>query len=314
MDVTVAICTWNRAALLDLTLSRMCALRIPDDVEWELIIVNNNCSDGTDAVLDQYSSRLPVRRIFEPRQGHSHARNAAIDAATGEFLLWTDDDVLVDREWLAEYVSAARQHPHGAFFGGTVNPWLEREPPKWFRRHWDAVKESLFVVRQLGDFVGPIPQDVSPAGANMGFRTEVQRQFRYDTLLGRVASTLSGGDDTAMVERMRSAGLQGIWVGTAQVDHFVPASRLTRSFMKRWFHGAGRTYVRQEWPLAGQHVAGVPVWLCKRLAKNLISTWMYEPMRNDRWYKSFREAAIAQGAIAECYARYCNESKSQSAA
>src|SRR5260370_34261599 len=106
MRASVIICTWNRPRLLDQTLEQMARLRLPPDVAWELLVVNNNCTDQTDTVLRRHQSRLPLRRILEPRQGLSHARNAAAAAARGEILLWTDDDVLVDRDWLAAYLLA----------------------------------------------------------------------------------------------------------------------------------------------------------------------------------------------------------------
>lgn len=73
MLVTVAICTWNRAALLDQTLAELGQMRIPDGVDWELLVVNNNCTDATDAVLVRDASRLPLRRLFESQPGQSRA-------------------------------------------------------------------------------------------------------------------------------------------------------------------------------------------------------------------------------------------------
>src|SRR4051794_35896246 len=103
MNVTVAICTWNRAGLLDQTLSEMGRLRIPSGLEWELIVVNNNCTDPTDEVIARHTGRLPIRRVSEPRPGQSNARNAAVRVARGDYIVWTDDDVLVDPLWLAAY-------------------------------------------------------------------------------------------------------------------------------------------------------------------------------------------------------------------
>ena len=107
MDVTVAICTWNRARLLDTTLARMCSLRIPAGIRWELLVVDNNCTDETPAVIERYASRLPIRRLVEERQGTSFAKNCVLSQAEGELLVWTDDDVLVDENWLAAYLEAA---------------------------------------------------------------------------------------------------------------------------------------------------------------------------------------------------------------
>ena len=100
MFITVAICTWNRAILLDKTLTQMHRLCVPDDVEWELLVVNNNCSDDTDAVIGRHADILPIRRIHEMKTGLSNARNTAVHNAKGDYIIWTDDDVLVDEKWL----------------------------------------------------------------------------------------------------------------------------------------------------------------------------------------------------------------------
>src|SRR5438105_3257885 len=106
MQVTVAICTWNRARLLDQTLTRMRELAVPTGLSWELLVVNNNCTDDTDAIIAKHADALPIRRLLETKQGLSNARNCALENMRGELLIWTDDDVLVDEGWLRAYVDA----------------------------------------------------------------------------------------------------------------------------------------------------------------------------------------------------------------
>src|SRR4051812_25844630 len=103
---TVAICTWNRSALLAQALEQMTRLQVPAGVTWEVIVVNNNSSDVTDTVIASFEGRLPIRRVFEPAQGKSHALNRAVAESRGDYILWTDDDALVDEGWLAAYVLA----------------------------------------------------------------------------------------------------------------------------------------------------------------------------------------------------------------
>ncbi|HMO35190.1 MAG TPA: glycosyltransferase [Gemmatales bacterium] len=81
MKVTGAICTWNRAKLLDQTLERMKCLEIPEGITWELLIVNNICTDNTDEIIEKHSLTLPIKRLFEPKQGLSNARNCAVESA-----------------------------------------------------------------------------------------------------------------------------------------------------------------------------------------------------------------------------------------
>ena len=104
--VSVVICTWNRCRLLRLTLEQMTHLEIPSGVDWELIVVNNNCSDATELVLDEFQNRLPLVRLQESRPGKSYAANLAVGVAKGEYIIWTDDDVLVEPDWIKSYLEA----------------------------------------------------------------------------------------------------------------------------------------------------------------------------------------------------------------
>ena len=75
MNISVAICTWNRSEFLNQTLKTLTNVRIPQGTSWEVLVVNNNCTDDTDEVVRRYAAVLPVRLLFEPQQGHANARN-----------------------------------------------------------------------------------------------------------------------------------------------------------------------------------------------------------------------------------------------
>ncbi len=171
-EVTVAICTWNRAELLDQTLTRMHTLRIPADLEWELLVVNNNCSDNTDAVIAIHQGVLPVRRVFETKPGLSNARNCAAAAARGDLIVWTDDDVLVDEGWLTAVVGAARRYPHAAAFGGPIEPWFPVRPDPDYLVAFASLRDGFCGLdHDLPE--GILPADRLIFGANMAFRRTV---------------------------------------------------------------------------------------------------------------------------------------------
>ena len=102
LDATVLIATYNRAALLDETLASLRRLRVSPHLRWEAIVVDNNSTDGTRAVVERHARDFPVtlRYLFEPAQGRSSALNTGIEAAAGDVLAFTDDDVRVAEGWL----------------------------------------------------------------------------------------------------------------------------------------------------------------------------------------------------------------------
>ena len=65
----------------------------------------------TDDVIRSFENRLPIRRAFEPTPGQSNARNRIVAEATGDYILWTDDDVTVSPDWLVVYAEAFRARP-----------------------------------------------------------------------------------------------------------------------------------------------------------------------------------------------------------
>src|SRR6266550_1086469 len=111
MLVSVALCSWNRSGLLRKTLEQFTYLEAPNGFDWELLVVDNNSTDDTPDVLAEFASRLPLRALREPMPGKSNAANLAVREARGEYILWTDDDVLAGSDWVRQYVDAFRRYP-----------------------------------------------------------------------------------------------------------------------------------------------------------------------------------------------------------
>ncbi|MBC7625374.1 MAG: glycosyltransferase family 2 protein, partial [Aeromicrobium sp.] len=87
--ISVAICTFNRAGSLRRTLESLASVAPPQVGGWELLVVDNNSSDSTRAVVAEFESALPVRYVFEAEQGLSLARNRAIREFRADLLLFT---------------------------------------------------------------------------------------------------------------------------------------------------------------------------------------------------------------------------------
>ncbi len=243
MRLTVAICTWNRASLLDRTLARI-AQDETTGLEWEVLVVNNNCTDDTDAVIARHQRHLPVRRILERRQGLSNARNAAAMAARGDLIVWTDDDVLVGDGWLRAYERAARLYSESSFFGGPIVPEFEGAAPKWLMAALPHVG-GVYGTLDLGVETHELTPSALPFGGNFAVRTAIQRSYLYDPDVGRIGKGMLSGEETTVMLRMLGDGYSGQWLPDATLQHFVPRERQTARHIRRYHSGSAETQERR---------------------------------------------------------------------
>jgi glycosyltransferase involved in cell wall biosynthesis len=293
MHVTVAICTWNRAALLDATLAALHRLEIPEAVAWELLVVDNNCTDATQEVIARHAAALPIRALREPAQGLSRARNHAVRAAEGELIIWTDDDVIVDPAWLGAYVASARAHPEAAFFGGPIEPWFSVEPPARIRENL-RLFGSVYALRQRRAGPPQIKRAIDvPFGANFAMRRSALGPDPFDVELGRKGDDHGVGEEVAVLQALLAAGHEGIWVEAAPVRHYIPEERLSETFLWRHYYSKGR--------IRGRRVRGARAWMDVLFKHCRVRTKL--ALRIDRqdesWARVFKTTATTRGMIDE---------------
>ena len=294
MRFTVAICTWNRAPLLPRVLERLTRLR-DTPREWELIVVNNGSDDDTERVLDAFAERLPLRRAFEPKPGLSHARNTAVRHATGDYIVWTDDDALVDADWLAAYARAASRRPEAAFFGGPVRPLFEGTPPPWLSAAWQDIG-AAFAVRDLGGEPLELRGAELPYGANFVIRAREQRQHLYDPSLGRRRAGGALGEESAVINAILADGGVGWWAPDALVHHWIPKERQTIKYQRSYYAMQGRTF--HTWRADGRPTfRGRPLGLWSRIMLADVAYCLARLSGDPHlWLKPLVQASILRGA------------------
>jgi len=263
MLVTVAICTRDRAASLARTLAALAAMA-PPGCAWEMLVVDNASTDGTREVVAGFADRLPSLRCErEPRPGVSHARNRAVAAARGDYIAGIDDDVVVDRDWLAAYARAFARWPEAALFGGRVVPVLLPPAPAWMRDNLGLLGH-LLAARDFGPAPLPLTTDRLPYGANCAMRADTLRRFAYDPALGVAPGQRRGHEETAVFEAILAAGGTGWWVPESRVEHMIGPERQTQNYVRHYFAAAGET-AAYRYGTAGVRLLGVPRWLWRRV-------------------------------------------------
>lgn len=301
MNVTVAICTYDRCRLLERTLASFEGLRIPDGVSWEIVVVDNRCTDATPQVVESAARELPVRRVEEPRPGLSHARNRAVAAAAGEHVIWTDDDVRVSPEWLAAYVRAFRRWPDAAFFGGAIRPLFVGDRPDWLVEGWAAVHGAYPVLDHGEEPFRITRRERLPYGANFAVPAEILAERAFDPRLGRSGTDLVGGEETEYLARLLEEGRAGRWVPRAEVEHLITREQQTLGYLRQYYRDLGRLAELRRLRGGDLDVPvlfGRPRWAWRTaVAAELryrLGRLTGEP---EGWLAELREASRAQGVL-----------------
>lgn len=231
--MTVAVCTWNRAALLEGALAAMCDVRVPAGWAWEVLVVDNGSTDDTAETARAFADRLPLRLVSEPRRGTSHARNRAIDEARGEWVVFTDDDARVDAGWLVAFAAAVQRNPRAAAIGGRIVAGFPTPP--------DPLLAAAFPMLATGfcglDYgVDEAPTERPMFTANLAFRRDALASLRFNPALGH-GSSLIAGEDADLLQRVRQAGGTAMWCPTMRVSHVVARDRMTVRYLARYCAG-----------------------------------------------------------------------------
>jgi glucosyl-dolichyl phosphate glucuronosyltransferase len=302
MNVTVILCSYNRCWRLAKTLGSLAASTLPDSVEWEVLVVDNNSTDQTREVVQDFSRRHAgrFRYLFEPRQGKSYAMNVGIREAQGEILAFTDDDVTVEPAWI-QNLTAGLHNGEWAGAGGRTLPAESFLPPRWLSLE-DRYALAPLAVFDLGTETRVLNE--APFGNNMAFRKAMFEKYGgFRTDLGRSAKGLMSGEDSEFGQRVLVGGERLRYEPSAVLYHSVPKERLQKSYFLAWWFEKARSDIAAfgSQPPSRWRVAGIPLVLFRRLAASTLR-WMFaiEPARR---FRCKRMVWTATGAIAECYLR-----------
>ncbi|MGH7120212.1 MAG: glycosyltransferase family 2 protein [Acetobacteraceae bacterium] len=301
MLATVAICTLNHAESLRRMLESLVAIAIPDHIGWEVVVVNNGCTDHTSEVVAQFANRLPLRLEVEPERGLSRARNCAVDAAQGDYMVWTDDDVVLDPGWLAGYTSAFRRYPTAAVFGGPVFPRYEPPVPRWILES-ETMLRGVFGNWNIGDQERPLWDAKNvyymPCGPNFALRTAEQRKFRYNLQLGMAPGQNRRGEEIDVLERVRVSGASGYWVPGARVEHCARRDMQTIRYVTDYYRSSGETDAFLWGRPAGPAWFGVPRWLWRQSIEGWLLFHLLRPVAPAPvWIRHLRAYNTAWGAV-----------------
>jgi glycosyltransferase involved in cell wall biosynthesis len=289
-DIAVVIPTYNRGAGLPAVLQPVLDQDAPG-ITYEVVVVDNNSSDRTRAVVEALISQDTTGRLryaFEPRQGVSYARNTGVELTTAPIILFLDDDGVPGRDWVRSMKAAFDAHPEADCIAGRVKAEWPVPPPSWM----GPPHMGPIAIQDRADatYVSRGSASMCLLTANLGIRREVFAR------IGGFSPAYPRGQDREFELRMWRAGMRGLYLPSMDVVVPVPGDRLTRTHHRRWQATTARYHARMRFrdcvdakgvlhdePVVNRTLLGTPLFLYREFLTHVIG-WLGAALtfRSDR--------------------------------
>jgi glucosyl-dolichyl phosphate glucuronosyltransferase len=240
MFVSVVICSYNRAAYIGAALDSLYHQTASKD-DFEVIVVDNNSSDGTDEVVKTWRAANPDGHFYystETKQGASFARNKGAALAKADWLCFMDDDAIATPDYIQNIIRHTQSHPTVLGFGGKIIPKYIPEEPRWM---------SYYVSSLVGNFdyapvACPFENGKYPLESNM-----ILKKSAFDlvggfneSIPGVVGTLRIGGEGKELFYKVIALGQKIYYDPSICVYHVVEVKKLTPEYMYRVASGIGR--------------------------------------------------------------------------
>jgi glycosyltransferase involved in cell wall biosynthesis len=242
--LTALLATRNGERTLPRVLDALCRLQRPAS-GWHLVAVDNASTDRTPALLARYRGRLPLTLLHEPTPGKSIALNRALADLRDGLIVFFDDDIVPEPDWLLRYEEVAAARRDHVIFAGLIRPLWEAEPAPWLL-DWADLSVCFGIHQERPE--GECP-DYVVYGGNMAVRAEaIVPGFGFGARFGPDdQSNYAMGGETDFAQRLIAAGHRAWHCPRAIVRHMIPASHMTEA----WLLNRANNYGRGEYCVGG---------------------------------------------------------------
>ena len=268
LALSVLIATFKRAAVLRETLESMRVMHHPD-CAWELLCVDNCGDEETKMVVSEFADVLPIRYFVEQRRGKNAALNTGVQHAKGAVLVFTDDDVTVDEDWLIELQSGFERWPDIDVFGGRIVARFPSGVPPFRIR--SILMRAAFAEADWGVPEGPY-SPLRVWGPNMAVRSRVfDAGFGFDESVGPSGEDYANGSETSFLLTLAREGYEPVYLPSALVYHRIREEQVSLKWLEGRAFRAGRGAARRQSAEGSKRWFGVPRHLYRAITEAWIS-------------------------------------------
>lgn len=244
-DITVVVCCFNSAARLQPTLKHLVNQRLKLELNYELVLVDNNSTDETSVLASNiwrsFNTEINLTVVREAVSGLSHARKTGVNSAKGEVIIFCDDDNWLNENYLQIAFDFMKNHPEVGVLGGKGIAVSSIEFPDWFTTY-------------QGDYAVGVQAIESGDVSNRGYiwgsgmvvrKNEIQSLYNAGfngSLTGRKGSDLQAGDDSEICKWYLIVGKSLYYNQLLIFKHFIEAFRLTTEYNKQLNQGFSQSH------------------------------------------------------------------------
>jgi len=265
--ISIILCTYNGATLLEETLAHLSQLVIPESTNVEFLFVDNaSTDDSAKAANDlwcKYSIPFPMKLLVEPKPGLLYARKNGIKSSRYDILLFVDDDNWLAPDYLQKMLFAFTRWPNAGAIGGFNKPVFGGTEPFWFKDF-----KFSYAVGKLAEVEGP-PWEIGLFGAGLVVKksalNDLYAKGFESKLIGRNGESLSSGEDYEICKALKIAGWDIIYIPEMKLQHFIPESRLSWDYYKKLNQGISNSII---------YFLAYEYWIVKGNARNRFITWL----------------------------------------
>jgi glucosyl-dolichyl phosphate glucuronosyltransferase len=265
--ISIVICTYNNAHSLKMTLTDIANCKIYETDIVELLCIDNNSSDETKDVFYEIfpSFNFKASYHFENKQGLSNARNLGLNRASGDYVLFTDDDAIIPTGWINKYLCIIKQKTPDCLYSKISVIWDKPKP-------WWYVKEyaPFFVHLDYGDKIISVKDyDHEFFGKNFCLNKKLLISLGgFDPKLGRCGNRLISGEETLIYKKLIQRKHTVIYFPDAEIGHRLKEREYSYGNIKKIINDSSYSSYHLAKSLPGRKVIRRPLYLLK---ENLVS-------------------------------------------
>lgn len=245
-DITIVVCCYNSSARLQPTLEHLVAQKLKAEINWEIVIVDNNSTDNTSElatnIWKNFNTEISLTLVREVIPGLSHARKTGVDAAKGEIIVFCDDDNWLEENYLQIAFDFMKNHPEVGVLGGKGIAVSSIEFPDWFTTYQIDYAVGVQAL-ESGDING---RGYVWGSGMVVRRNEILSLYTAgfnSSLTGRKGFDLQAGDDSEICKWYLIVGKSLYFNKLLIFKHYIEAFRLTVEYNKKLNQGFLQSHI-----------------------------------------------------------------------